>query len=170
MVCQLLNLRKVKCILQYFSHVVCQPFCCGQAVEVFFILISGILLKLKLEIWTKMCKLASECKYHFVLLEITSFFSLKTCSFGAKLCWQMVPCLLFSFVKRFERFQKSFLTFVKLAVYMYRRYGRLKRVKWTTLALRYFAFLQISFVWLRSKVSINWRMKRKRFGYSHAVS
>ena len=42
MVCQLLNLKKVKCILPYFSHVVCQLFCCGQAVEVFFDLISGI--------------------------------------------------------------------------------------------------------------------------------
>lgn len=123
----------------YFTIVLtrgCQLFCCGQAVEVFFVLISWILLKLKLEIWTKMCKLASECKYHFVLLEITSFFSLKTCSFGAKLCWQMVLCLPFSFLKHFERFQKSFLTLGKLAVY--RRYGRLKRVKWTTLALRHF--------------------------------
>lgn len=105
MVCQRINLRKVKCILQYrLATVDCVSAERGKAseflaralstillrssVEVFFVLISGILRKFKLEIWTRMCKLASECKYHFVLLEIMSFCSLKTCSFGAKLCWQ----------------------------------------------------------------------------------
>ena len=95
-----------------------------SSVEVFFVLISGILLKFKLEIWTRMCKLTSECKYHFVLLEIMRFFSLKTCSFGAKLCWQQMPKWCFAC---FESFYKSFLTCGKLEVH--RRYGRLKRVK-----------------------------------------
>ena len=105
MVCQRINLRKVKCILKYrLATVDCVSAERGKAseflaralstillrssVEVFFVLISGILRKFKLEIWTRMCKLASECKYHFVFLEIMSFCSLKTCSFGAKLCWQ----------------------------------------------------------------------------------
>lgn len=114
MVCQRINLRKVKCILQYrLATVDCvtaerardarkaseflaralSTILLRSNVEVFFVVISGILLKFKLEIWTRMCKLASECKYHFVLLEIMSFCSLKTCSFGAKLCWQqMVLC------------------------------------------------------------------------------
>ena len=106
MVCQRINLRKVKCISQYrLATVDCvsaerardarkaseflaralSTILWRSDVEVFFVLISGILLKFKLEIWTRMCKLASECKYHFVLLEIMSFSSLKTCSFGAKL-------------------------------------------------------------------------------------
>ena len=65
-----------------------------------------------------MCKLACKCKYQFVLLEIMRFFSLKTRSFGAELCWQMGLCLLFSFLKRFEHFKESFFTFGKLAVYI----------------------------------------------------
>ena len=76
----------------------------------------------------------------------------------------MVLCLPFSFLKHFERFYKSFLTLGKLAVY--RRCGRLKRVKWTTLPCKIFCIFS-NFCRL---TAIHWGIKQKQFGHSYAVS
>ena len=58
--------------------------CHAQAFHMLFVILSGILLDLKLEIWPRMFKMARECHLFFIF-EIISFFLLKILSSDAKL-------------------------------------------------------------------------------------